>query len=185
MDPDMILILAICIASVIVAGRQETSSGMDTEVLQQLNRLEQTLASSVVKGDLETWKDIVAADWITIDPAGRVLDRPRVLQELATLKRKIDSMTIDDVRVRRFGHVAIVTGRTTATGSCSGDVSRVVLRFTDVFVLRDGRWQVIASQGTIVAPVDQAHAIGEASAPRSGSTASARAKYLRHLLRRH
>jgi hypothetical protein len=148
----MMLALVLYTAAVVVAVNQEAASHADAEVVQQLNRLEQTLASSIVNGNLETWKGIVAADWTTIDPGGRVLSRSEVLQELATQKRKIDSATIDDVKVRQLGQVAIVTGRTTAAGSYGAETVRVVLRFTDVFVLREGRWQVVASQGTVVVP---------------------------------
>jgi uncharacterized protein DUF4440 len=44
----------------------------------------------------------------------------------------------------------VVTGRTTATGSYEGKSVTIILRFTDVFTKRDGRWQVVASQGTQV-----------------------------------
>jgi ketosteroid isomerase-like protein len=66
--------------------------------------------------------------------------------------RKIDTMTVDEINVRMFGVVAIATGRTQATGSYQGQKASVALRFTDVFHLRDGRWQVVASQGTLISP---------------------------------
>jgi len=52
------------------------------------------------------------------------------------------------LQVRRFGSIAVVTGRTNATGA---DGTRVVLRFTDVFEKRGGRWQAVVSQGTPIA----------------------------------
>jgi len=48
--------------------------------------------------------------------------------------------------------VAVATGRTRAAGSYRGVSATVTLRFTDVFARRQGRWQVVASQGTTVAP---------------------------------
>jgi len=61
-------------------------------------------------------------------------------------------MTVDEVNVRMLGAVAIATGRTRATGSYQGQKASVALRFTDVFHFCDGRWQVVASQGTLIAP---------------------------------
>lgn len=121
-----------------------------TTVAQQLSQIEQRLAKAAVDRDLETFNSILASDWTSIDLAGRVLSKSQVIQELASRERQIEAAIIDDIRVRELGEVAIVTGRTTATGSYQGQRSAVVLRFTDVFAKRDGRWQVVASQGTQV-----------------------------------
>jgi ketosteroid isomerase-like protein len=61
-------------------------------------------------------------------------------------------MTIDDLRVRFVGGVAIVTGRTRASGSYRGQSGTATLRFTDLFTRLDGRWQIVVSHGTTVAP---------------------------------
>jgi ketosteroid isomerase-like protein len=56
----------------------------------------------------------------------------------------------DQLAVRSYGDTAIVTGRTKAT--VSGAVPQTVtLRFTDVFVRRNGRWTAIASHATRLA----------------------------------
>jgi ketosteroid isomerase-like protein len=74
-----------------------------------------------------------------------------VLEEAFGSKdRKIVSMQIDDINVRSFGYWAIVTGRTQASGEYQGNAVEVILRFTDVFAHRDGNWQVVASQATLV-----------------------------------
>jgi ketosteroid isomerase-like protein len=63
----------------------------------------------------------------------------------------IESSTIDELSVRSFGDAAVVTGRTIATtGGASPETVR--LRFTDVFIRRAGRWQVVASHATGIAP---------------------------------
>ena len=126
-------------------GRTQTS-----DVAQQLSQLEQRLAKAIVERDLQTYNSILAPDWTTIDLAGRVLSKSQVMEELASKKRQIESARIDDIRVRELGEVAVVTGRTTATGTYQGKRSTVELRFTDVFAKRGGQWQVVASQGTQV-----------------------------------
>lgn len=48
---------------------------------------------------------------------------------------------------RAYGETAVVTGQTTA--SVTGpSAQRVILRFTDVLVRRDGRWLVVTSPAT-------------------------------------
>ena len=69
-----------------------------------------------------------------------------------SIQDRIDAMVIDEVKVRTLDDVAIVTGRTRATGSYQGKSVTATLRFTDVFAVRDGRWVVVASHASSVVP---------------------------------
>jgi len=55
---------------------------------------------------------------------------------------------IDVDRVRLLGDVAIVTGQSLAAGLVDGRDVTVRQRYTDIYVRRDGRWRIVASQGT-------------------------------------
>lgn len=119
---------------------------------EQLNRLEQRLVRAWIERDRETVDEILADDWSVIDPGGRVLGKAQVMAEgFESGTRNIESGTIDEVRVRLLGHVAVVTGRTVAAGSYQGTPFSVQLRFTDVCEKQGGRWRVVASQGTLIA----------------------------------
>ncbi len=56
---------------------------------------------------------------------------------------------LDDEVVRVFGDVGILTARLTLKGSAKGFKSGA-RRFTDIFVRRDGRWQLVNCQTTLV-----------------------------------
>ncbi len=115
--------------------------------------LEHRLARAWVTRDRPFIQDLLASDWTVTDPSGRILTRPQVIEEtFSSAERTIDTMVVDDVKVRVFGTAAVATGRTRATGSYQGRVVSVVLRFTDVFVRRSGRWQIVTSHGSAVAP---------------------------------
>jgi ketosteroid isomerase-like protein len=59
-------------------------------------------------------------------------------------------MEIDVDKVRLVGDVAIVTGRSVSEGRIGGRDLSITQRYTDVYVRRDGRWRIVASQGTQV-----------------------------------
>jgi ketosteroid isomerase-like protein len=121
------------------------------ELIEILTDIEHRLAKAWVEGDREFIESVLADDWIVTDLTGRVLTKEEVLREaFGSDERQVASMEIDDIRVRSFGDWAIVTGRTKATGEYQGSMIDVKLRFTDVFALRDGRWQAIASQATML-----------------------------------
>ena len=115
--------------------------------------LEERLAWAWVARDRAFIEGLLAPDWSVTDPSGRTLTRQQVLDEIfSSTERRIDTMLVDEVKVRVIDTVAIATGRTRATGSYRGQAASVVLRFTDVFVRRDEQWHVIQSHGTLVAP---------------------------------
>lgn len=118
----------------------------------ELNQLEQRLIKAWVEQDRKTVDAILSDDWAVIDPTGRVLTKAQVMEEgFESGVRKIESGVIDDVKVRLFNDVAVVTGRTLAEGSYQGTNVSVKLRFTDVCVKRNDDWQVVASQATLIA----------------------------------
>ena len=121
------------------------------EEILELNQIQQRLIKAWVTKDRETINSLLADDWAVTDPGGHVLTKEQVMAELDSGERNLESGTIDDVHVRLFGDVAVVTGRTTATGSYQGNSVSVKLRFTDVFVKRSGRWSAVASQATLIA----------------------------------
>lgn len=130
---------------------ENSKSFRTSEVAELLGDIEQRLATAWVEGDCSFIEQILADDWSVTDLTGRVLKKAEVLEEaFGTKDRKVVSMQIDDVNVRSFGDWAIVTGRTQAAGEYQGEVAEVTLRFTDVFALRDGNWQAVASHATLI-----------------------------------
>jgi ketosteroid isomerase-like protein len=141
---------AAAIALAVLAGIGAAQPADDTATIVAL---EHRLAAAWVKGDRPFIEGLLADDWSVTDGAGRVLTKPQVLDEtFGSADRRIEAMAIDDVRVRFVGDVAIVTGRTRAAGRYRGQSGIATLRFTDVFTRRDGRWQIVASHGSTVAP---------------------------------
>jgi len=122
-----------------------------TQQEQELNELQQNLIKAWVDGDREFIEATLTDDWSVTDLTGRVLSKSQVIAEgFETGARKIESGAIDDVKVRLLGETAVVTGRTTATGNYEGNSVTVKLRFTDVCVKHGDRWQIAASQATMI-----------------------------------
>ena len=128
-------------------------AGQAPDAVQELAQIQQRLMRAWVDRDRAYVDHVLAADWTTTDTTGHVLTKAQVMREaFGSLERRIESGTIDEVKVRLFGDTAVVTGHTVAVGSYKGTRATVTLRFTDVFVRRNGRWQAVASQGTLIAP---------------------------------
>ena len=116
----------------------------------ELGLIEEQLAASWVEGDHKYHERVLAEGWSVIDPSGNILTKADVLREAFSGDRKITTGRIDQISVRDFGDWAIVTGRNQMAGTYQGQEMDVKLRFTDIFVRRDGEWKCVASQGTFI-----------------------------------
>jgi hypothetical protein len=117
----------------------------------ELIELQQALARAWITCDRATLERIIAPDWRSTGPDGSTSERGRVFSQVfETGAHKIHYMKIDDVTPRVFGDAAVVTGRTHGVGEFEGARYDVVIRFTDTFVRRDGRWQAVASHASLV-----------------------------------
>ena len=117
----------------------------------KLVELQQTLAKAWLAGDRATVERIIAPEWTSTGPDGSTTDRSIVLaQVFETGGHKIRVLEVNHVKARVFGDAAVVTGRTHGVGEFEGSGYDVVIRFTDTFVRRQGRWQAVASHASII-----------------------------------
>jgi ketosteroid isomerase-like protein len=122
------------------------NEGSDKNVVRQLGDFEQRLAATWQKGDCSAWGLMLAPDWSVIHVTGDVITKEQALAMCKAPRSGSYTVSIQDVSVRVFGDAAVVTGRTTASGA--DETSKIVLRFTDVFIRTGGQWRVVASQST-------------------------------------
>ena len=130
------------------AGARDAAARQDEAALVHL---QQDLARAWLAADRPALERIIAAEWTSTGPDGRRTDRAEVLaQVFETRVHTIRELKVDDVQARVFGDAAVVTGRTRGAGEFEGAGYDVVIRFTDVFVRRDGSWQAVASHASLL-----------------------------------
>jgi len=117
---------------------------------QQLRDIQQRLARAWLQHDRAFIESVLAPEWSVTQPDGQVLTRATVLGTFFD-GLKLDTSNVDDVSVMLFGATAVVRGRTVASGTLNGSPVSARIRFTDVFMKRDGRWQAVASHASPLA----------------------------------
>jgi ketosteroid isomerase-like protein len=127
-------------------------------VAQELRRLEEEWNGAFERHDPAALERIIADDYLAYGPD--TLTKHQVIEEAKDTSVKIDDWSNDDMRVRVFGgsrDVAVVTGRSTQKGKDrTGKPYNTQVRFTEVWVTREGRWQCIAGHYTEIHPKRQA-----------------------------
>ena len=99
--------------------------------------------------DLSTLERITADDYVQTDVRGGVLTRSEWLDFVKNRRSELTVET-DDVRVRYYGDVAVVTGRWTYKLKNNGQTAESNSRWTSVWTRYPNGWKRHAFQNTYV-----------------------------------
>jgi ketosteroid isomerase-like protein len=123
-------------------GQMKNQSSTQNDVEQELKGLENEWLSSYLRGDKHTFDRIVADDFTRTDESGKFATKAEERALVQAPPASVNaSLTNEDVQVRVYGNSAIVTGRIVSKVQGSFNFQS---RFTDTFIKRGGRWQVVA-----------------------------------------
>lgn len=118
---------------------------------QQVMQIEREWIDAFVRSDTETLERILAEDFIFTDPAGNILTKAEWIEDMTNGTLKFESIQIDDLKVRVFGNsAAVANGRTTVKAQSKEGGFNGKFCYTVMYVKRDGRWQPVAEQATLL-----------------------------------
>jgi len=112
--------------------------------LETLTALNHDYIHSVQHGDVKPFEEILAADFLCSNPDGSLVDKQGFLAQTAR-PVTISGLTIEDVRVRILGDIAIIHARTLYT-TAGGEHRNG--RYTDVWARRNGGWLAVSAHVT-------------------------------------
>ena len=132
------LIMLTCSAS--AASRTDQASPE-----QEITRLEREWSAACKARNKAFLEQLYATEYLLTDHDGRTYTKEQDIARIMAADMSRVTFALEDLRVRVYGAVAIVTGLNTVTeaGKTRG------YRITDAFVRRDGRWQIVATQSTL------------------------------------
>lgn len=151
------LILLLVLAASVYAQPQNTPPGTPAGIKSDLLRIEREIGRANLDCDYKYFDQVEAEEFIFTDAAGGVTDKKQDMAGEKDCHKSDGTYDVDEAAIRLYGNTAVVAGRVTTTHKNREDkpVTRHS-RFTDIFVWRDGRWQLVAGHSSrIIDPVAQ------------------------------
>ncbi len=121
------------------------STQLEVDVETYIQAGSRQWAESVVTGKTEDLERIIADDFVGIDPQGRRYDKAKMLENTREAPKYFASNKIGLVKVTFFGTTAIAQGEETWTRHRGDPISGRFV-WTDTWMKRNGKWQIIAAQ---------------------------------------
>ena len=119
---------------------------------QVLINLEQSWNDAFYRKDLAFIEKFLADEFIATYDDGSRGDKSRELALAANFNQQVESAIQDEFTVKIYRDTAVVWFTLRLVGVKQGQRSELTLRYTDVWVIRDGRWQCVSTQSTRVNP---------------------------------
>ena len=125
-----------------------TAPASTEDVAATITQLERDWVAAIVKKDTATLDRLIADDFVGTSPTAHTYTKTIAINDLKAGTYVVDKMDLDEVTVNVYGTTAVSFVSQQEKSRYAGVDSSGHYHFTDVWVKKDGRWQVVASHGT-------------------------------------
>ena len=145
----------VALVAVLVAPNlagQSTGAGCETsDTARSLCDVEARLTDALRRNDVAGLLQLYADEFQLINFRGRRVDKTAVLTAIKSGALRFDSLSTSEIEIRVYGETGIVTGIQHQVAREPGGDDQAHpknVRFTHIYILRDGRWRLVSSQIT-------------------------------------
>ena len=111
---------------------------------QEFSRLETAWNEAHLKGDAAALERLWSDDLEVAVPRMPVMSKAEALTVARSGRMRFERYETSEIRVRRYGDAAVVTGRLLRTRTINGKQMDDDWRFTKVYARQGGLWRVVA-----------------------------------------
>ncbi len=150
----VVVVLTVAVSSAAFGqtkGAEASADSLALAVVQAVLQTEFECDRALMQGDIARLEHLVYDGATRTDPSGAMTDKAQWIGTVREGRVKYVSIEREDMKVRIFGGVAVVTGIVDIKWQSNGRDNDSRNRYLRVYVHRQGRWQLVAHQATRIA----------------------------------
>ncbi len=140
------LILVPLITVLLAVG--ERADKEDSRLEAEIRQLEERRLQAMRETDAGILSRILADDLVYVHSSGRVQTKAELIGSLVSGELEYVSAQLEEIKVRGYGSTAVATGIAKMQVRSASEEAKLRVRFTDVYVRMEGRWQMVSWQST-------------------------------------
>jgi ketosteroid isomerase-like protein len=144
----------LCVIAILLSGSMPFAQLARTPE-QQVLQADTDRFTAMVQGDLARLDKLLAIELTYIHSSARLEDKHAFMYGIKSAGTKYLKIIPTERQVHVMGNVAVVTGVAALHVVDRGQDFDITIRYTNVHVLRDGRWQMVSWQATRLVPTDK------------------------------
>jgi Domain of unknown function (DUF4440) len=142
--------ILICAILLTLGASGQTTRDNDDPQATKLIVLEHMWNEAQVHRDQRALEGMIADSFSDTEWDGEVSERGKFLADIKDPEFKPTLVSIQDLKVNLYRNTGVVTGVYHAKGSYNGKPYDHLGRFTDTWVLEDGKWECVASHTSLL-----------------------------------
>ena len=107
---------------------------------------------AMTDGDFASLGKLLGDELIYTHSNALVDTKASYIESMTSGALKYQSVEPREMKIRVYGTTAVIIAAAAVTSVSKGQTANNQLRYTDVWVLRDGRWQMVAWESTKIVP---------------------------------
>ena len=146
-----IITLAAVTTEAVTETKTETTTAAENEIRAILERYYEIARTNDREALKNFSREISAPEYVYSSELG-TMDKTAAFRLFDSMKIEFASADFDDLTVQLHGDTAIAKYRDFSKVRANGDFMRTPMRFTNVWVKRGGKWQIVAEHSSVVQP---------------------------------
>jgi hypothetical protein len=146
----LLRVSSLVLVLVVVAGGSARAQVASTSAEDAVRGAEYSRREALLSADTVLLSRLTAPEFYEVNRFGQYRTRASNMQEIASRTLRLLTVNFDSLSVRIYDNVAILTGIADNTGEYRGYAFSGKIRYSRVFVRRDGRWQAVLMQHTSI-----------------------------------
>ena len=142
------LTLAVVVALIALPRAPLHAQAVNAAAEDSVRTVELSRGQALLRADTVALSRMLAQEFVEISRLGQLRTRADNIRDIASGDLKLTSVRYDSLTVQIYGDVAVLRGIADNTGLARGFPFAGKIRYTRVFVRRDGRWQAVTMQQT-------------------------------------
>ena len=142
------ILVMLIVISCGLSRAQQVQQPKLTKAEDEVRKLERQWLDAYEQNNPEAMDRIVADDFTITFPNGARQTKPQIMAMVKAPRRAAQPrmrFSTEDVQSRTYGDTVILIGRVITEYERDGKTVKEQSRYTDTYVQRKGRWQVVAS----------------------------------------
>lgn len=134
------------------SAQTENNAGAE----QQVRKAEEERRQAILRNDLKALDSLIAPEYTAVFNlfGGKVTTKADELALNQAGAREVESWNPTDVNIRIYDNVGLVVGLAEIIDVLNGDRRHIRVRYTHVWVKRNGGWQLVHRHTTRVATIE-------------------------------
>ena len=117
---------------------------------QDVSKAEDARYDIMIRNDQVAFDAILADEFVYHQPSGAIVPKAQFMANYKSGDVKINSAVRENVTIKVYGETATAMGDTKVEFVLKGEPKKVHLRYLNVWLKRDSRWQLAARQSAYV-----------------------------------